>query len=275
MRNMRFTLSALAVLVFAALPLCAQKVAQLPKPTGYVDDYAAVLSSTAKADMEALCVELHNKTKAQVFVITVNTLDGEPIESYANDLFHTWKIGEKKTDRGALLLFAIKDHKYRIEVGYGLEGILNDAKVGDIGREMVPDLKASRYDNAVSTGLRGVVQVIADDSKVQLDALNAIPATTGSENQEALAPAPPDPPSSESVSGKFVLLLLPFVFIIGFVLFVLKIVLSTRRSGSSTGGSSFTSGSDSSSSESSSSSDDSFSGGDGGDSGGGGASGSW
>ena len=231
MRNTRSIIAALAVLVFAALPLCAQKVAQLPKPTGYVDDYADVLSPTAKTDMEALCVELHNKTKAQAFVVTVNTLDGESIESYANDLFHTWKIGEKKTDRGVLLLFAIKDHKYRIEVGYGLEGILNDAKVGDIGREMVPDLKAARYDNAARTGLHGAVQVIADDSKVQLDALNAAPAIPGSENQEALPPPPPDPPSSESPSGKFILLLLPFVFIIAFVLFIVKIVLSTRRSG--------------------------------------------
>ena len=137
MRNHRWLLYLLTILGFVALPLHAEKVAQLPKPTGYIDDYANVLSPNAKSDMEAICVELHNKTKAQIFVVTINTLDGESIEPYSNDLFHTWTIGEKKTDRGALILLAAHDHKYRIEVGYGLEGILNDAKVGDIGRAMV------------------------------------------------------------------------------------------------------------------------------------------
>ena len=114
----------------------------MPAPTGYIDDYAHVLSPSAVSDMEATARELHDKTRAQVFLVTIGTLEGEPVESFANDLFAKWKIGEKKTDRGVLLLFAIKDHKRWIEIGYGLEPILHDAKVGDIGGDMVPALRA-------------------------------------------------------------------------------------------------------------------------------------
>ncbi|MES2390943.1 MAG: TPM domain-containing protein [Acidobacteriota bacterium] len=263
----------------------AEKAATLPPPTGYVDDYAGVLTDSGKMQMEALCKELHEKTKAQVFVVTVKSLEGEAIEPFANDLFHRWKIGEKKTDRGALLLFAVADHRYRIEVGYGLEGILNDAKVGDIGREMVPGLTAGEYDSAAETGLRGVVQVIADDAKVQLDGLQAAPA-------EDAAPQPVESAPEVSVESQhpWVKWLVPLMFLGPFVGILLIILLVKRgmrrpgRDGWSTGpggiGSSGSSlGSDSSSSsfsdDSSSSSDDSFSGGNGGDSGGGGASGSW
>ena len=162
----------LLLLLAAALPSFAEKVSTTPAPTGYIDDYAQVFSADGKSNMEALCRELHDKTKAQVFVVTVNTTEGEPVETFANELFAKWKIGEKKTDRGVLMLFAIKDRKRWIEIGYGLEGILNDAKVGDIGRTMVPALKAANYDEAAQTGLRQITQVIATDAGVTLDALS-------------------------------------------------------------------------------------------------------
>jgi uncharacterized membrane protein YgcG len=78
---------------------------------------------------------------------------------------------------------AVADHKYRIEVGYGLEGILPDGKTGDIGRDMVPDLKASDYDGAVTLAVGEVAQVIADDAKITL-------------NQDSLPP-----PASPRLSG--------------------------------------------------------------------------
>ena len=173
-RMKRTTLLALLLLLLlaAALPSFAEKVSTTPAPTGYIDDYAQVFSADGKSNMEALCRELHDKTKAQVFVVTVNSTEGEPVETFANDLFAKWKIGEKKTDRGVLMLFAIKDRKRWIEIGYGLEGILNDAKVGDIGRTMVPALKVANYDEAAQTGLRQITQVIATDAGVTLDALS-------------------------------------------------------------------------------------------------------
>jgi uncharacterized protein len=276
----RTTLLALFLLLLlptAALPSFAEKVSTTPAPTGYIDDYAQVFSADGKSDMETLCRELHDKTKAQVFVVTVNTTEGEPVETFANELFAKWKIGEKKTDRGVLMLFAIKDRKRWIEIGYGLEGILNDAKVGDIGRTMVPALQAANYDEAAQTGLRQITQVIATDAGVSLDALSIT-----AQEESAPAPVTGPPPSSESLSPFRWLFLVPFLLPILFFIFIFSIVVRAARrralmGGSSSGyigGSSF----DSSSSDSFSSSSDSgsdFGGGDGGSSGGGGAGGDW
>ena len=78
------------------------------------------------------------------------------------------EMGKKGSDRGVLVLLAVDDHKYRIDVGYGLEGILNDAKVGDIGRAMVPALRAQDYDSAILGAVGRVAQVIATDAHVTL-----------------------------------------------------------------------------------------------------------
>jgi uncharacterized protein len=268
----------LILLLPAALPSFAEKVSTTPAPTGYIDDYAHVFSADGKSNMENLCRELHEKTKAQVFVVTVNTTEGEPVETFANELFAKWKIGEKKTDRGVLMLFAIKDRKRWIEIGYGLEGILNDARVGDIGRTMVPALKVSNYDEAAETGLRQITQVIATDAGVTLDALS-----TPSQEETAPAPVTGPPPSSESLSRFRWLFLVPFLIPILVFIFIFSAIFKVARrrallGGSSgySGGSSFGSsdtGSDSFGSSSDSGSD--FSAGDGGSSGGGGAGGDW
>lgn len=270
-------LSPVFLLLLVAVPLAiAEKVATIPAPTGYIDDYAGVISAPAKIDMEDLARELHDKTKAQVFLVTIKTLEGEPVETFANELFAKWKIGEKKTDRGVLLLFAINDHKRWIEVGYGLEGILNDAKVGDIGREMVPDLKAARYDEATKIGLQEISQVIATDSGISLGALaNNIQA-------EATAPAPVtgSPPSSASLSSaSWIFFLFPFAFILIFVFVIWRIVYAVRKGILTGGGHGYdgvsTFGSSDSIGASTDSGGDSFGGGDGGSSGGGGAGGDW
>jgi uncharacterized protein len=78
------------------------------------------------------------------------------------------KIGQKGTDRGLLIFLAVDDHKRQIITGYGLEGILPDGKVGDIGREMVPDLRANDYDGAVTLAVTEAAQVIAADAKITL-----------------------------------------------------------------------------------------------------------
>jgi len=279
----RTTLLALFLLLLlpAALPSFAEKVSTTPAPTGYIDDYAQVFSADGKSNMETLCRELHDKTKAQVFVVTVNTTEGEPVETFANELFAKWKIGEKKTDRGALMLFAIKDRKRWIEIGYGLEGILNDAKVGDIGRTMVPALQSANYDEAAQTGLRQITQVIATDAGVTLDALS------NSTEAEPTAPAPVTgpPPSSESLSPFRWLALIPFFIpLLVFIFIFATIVRAARRRALLSGSSGYSGGSGFGSSESGSGSSDfgsssdggsDFGGGDGGSSGGGGAGGDW
>ena len=80
----------------------------------------------------------HSQANAQVAILTVHSLDGDDAADYANQVEDLWRMGKKGSDRGVLILLAVDEHKYRIDVGYGLEGILPDGKLGDIGRAMVP-----------------------------------------------------------------------------------------------------------------------------------------
>lgn len=156
--------------IFPAALAHAETVKDLPTPSGYVNDFAGVLSSTTKSQLEALCTQVDQQAHTQVAVVTIKTLNDEPIDQFANDLFVKWGIGAKGTDKGVLLLFAIQDRRYRIEVGYGVEGILPDGKVGDIGRTMVPYLRQGDYNSAVSLGTVQVAKVIAADAGVTLTA---------------------------------------------------------------------------------------------------------
>jgi uncharacterized protein len=151
----------------------AEKIADI-RPQGFVTDLAGVIDPDTKAKLETLCAEVQQKTGAQIAVVTVNSLDGETKEDYSADLYKHLGVGSKQNSRGALLLLAPKERQYRIEVGYGLEPVINDARAGDIGREMVPDLKQQDYSAAVLLGTTRIAQLIAADKGVQL---NGIPAT--------------------------------------------------------------------------------------------------
>jgi uncharacterized protein len=165
-----FPLMVAALLVVSPIAARAQRVDDLPKPTDYVSDDAQVLSPGTIARLDSICSQLdHSQANAQIAVVTVHTLDGEDAADYANQLEDKWKMGRKGSDRGVLVLLAVDDHKRRIDVGYGLEGILPDGKLGDIGREMVPYLRASDFDSAVSLAVGEIAQVIAADAKVTLD----------------------------------------------------------------------------------------------------------
>ena len=97
-------------------------------PTGYVNDFAEILSTETRASLEELLSSTDASTSAQVAVVTIKSLDGDTIENYAEKLFQEWGIGQKGKDNGVLLLVAVDDRKVRIEVGYGLEGALTDAE---------------------------------------------------------------------------------------------------------------------------------------------------
>jgi uncharacterized protein len=231
--------------------------------------------------LEGLCREVHEKTRAQVFFVTVKTLDGVAVTTFANELFAKWKIGEKKTDRGVLVLLATGDHKYWIEVGYGYEGILNDAKVGDIGRAMVPALKASNFDEAAKIEVRGVSKVIAADSGVTLAGLEEGRDTPVEASSQGGTPTPPDGIGRSSAGPIWPLVVFP-IFFVGLFVLVIWGVVRNRARGIGSGGGYFPPGGTGSGGSSggdgggsSSGGGDSFSGGDGGSSGGGGAGGSW
>src|SRR5258707_9620185 len=162
---------AVVLLIFApSVVLTAESVSSLPAPTGYVNDFAGVLSQSSKYNLENLCTQVDRQAHAQIAVVTIKTLDNDqPIDEFATALEDKWKVGKKGTDRGVLMLVVMNPRKYRIEVGYGLEGILNDAKVGDIGRAMVPSLSQGDYNTGITLGVQQIARIIAADAGVTLN----------------------------------------------------------------------------------------------------------
>jgi uncharacterized protein len=196
-----FRLLPAALFLIFAFCCQAQSVDSLPKPTDYVSDYAHVLSPESIAQLDSICAQLdHSQANSQIAVVTVQSLNGDDAADYANELEDKWKMGKKGSDKGVLVLLAVGDHKYRIDVGYGLEGILNDAKVGDIGREMVPYLRSGDYDSAVTLAVGQVAQVIATDAHVTL-------------TNQPVPEAQPEPQQRSSpVLGKLILLVFLLLF---------------------------------------------------------------
>jgi uncharacterized protein len=138
------------------------------QPTGYVIDLAGVIKPDTKAQLEAMCLELEQKTGAQLAIVTVKSLDGNSIEQYASDLYKHLGIGAKKDDRGILLLIAPNDRKYRPEIGYGLEPVINDARAGDAGRLMVPYFRAGDFSGGISAAAWQLANYVAGDKGVTL-----------------------------------------------------------------------------------------------------------
>lgn len=144
-------------------------IRNLPRPENYVNDFAGVLSPQTRQSLDLLCAQLDQKAHAQIAVVTVPSLEGDPIDEFATALEEKWKVGTKGTDRGLLLILAIREHKWRIEVGYGLEGVLPDGRVGPIGRAMVPYLRQGNYDLAVSQAVGSLAGIVAADAGVNLE----------------------------------------------------------------------------------------------------------
>jgi len=155
-------------LVALAVAVCAETISQL-RPTGYVNDFAGVLSPATIAQLNDICQQLDTKAQAQVAVVTIKSLDGADIFDYSVQLYQKWGIGQKGKDRGVLILLAVADRKYYINTGYGLEGILPDGKVGGFGREAVPLLRQNDYNGALLLLTSRIADVIAQDAGVKID----------------------------------------------------------------------------------------------------------
>ncbi len=149
------------VLALVGPAMRGETVAGLPAPTGYVNDFAGVLTPETRQSLEDLCTQVDQQAHAQIAVVTVKSIDADKsgevptIEEFATALEDKWKVGQKGTDRGVLMIFVMKPPPVhgRIEVGYGLEGILHDGKVGDIGRAMKPILVSGDINQGVSLGV--------------------------------------------------------------------------------------------------------------------------
>lgn len=176
----------LAIVLLVSFLSYAEPVSKL-RPTDYVNDFAHVLDDATVSKLDSICQQIDHEAKAQIAVVTVRTLDGSDLESYAVQLFKQWGIGSKASDHGVLILVATEDHRYRIEVGYGLEPILPDGKVGGFGREAVPALRAGDFGRAIYLMTVRVAQVIADDAHIQLR-VDAPPASAPREAEPQASP---------------------------------------------------------------------------------------
>ena len=153
-----------------ALPVeAAPKIPPVPTRDIYAQDYANVLSKETESRINRLSTELQSRTGAQIAVVTIPTLEGEAIEEYSLALFRKWGIGDRKKNNGVLILVAVAEKKSRIEIGYGLEGALPDAKTGRIQDEaMRPGIEAEDYNAALLNGYKAVWQEVAKEYEQQL-----------------------------------------------------------------------------------------------------------
>jgi uncharacterized protein len=214
----------LFILLLCVSSARAEQVKNL-KPQGYVNDFAGVLSLDAKSKLTALCKEVDEKAHAQIAVVTISSLEGETVEQFSLDLATAWGVGPKQSARGVMLLLAPTDRKYRVEVGYGLEPILPDGKVGGFGREAVPFLRQNDYSSAVLLFTQRIASVIADDQKVTLDANLTVAAPQPESNN------PPAP------GGNWVGIIILLIFILFPVLsFILRVFFGIGGSRGSPGG---------------------------------------
>jgi len=201
----------IVIFLLVLLPLAgwAEKISDI-RPQGYVTDLAGVINPATRQKIELLATEVEQKTGAQIAVVTVNSLEGMTRDEYAVELFKHLGVGARGKDKGVLILIAPKDRQYKIEVGYGLEPVINDARAGDVGRQMVPDLRKGDYSAAALTAVAGVAQLIAADAGVTLTGMP----------QRASRPKTREAPWW-----------LPFVLFFGFFLLVKALAKSGGRRG--------------------------------------------
>ncbi|RJQ56534.1 MAG: TPM domain-containing protein [Nitrospiraceae bacterium] len=261
----RYKLFILILLIFSfalAVPSHAE-VAVPDKPYNHVVDLAGIINDDIEAGLNQYLLELEQKTTAQFVVLTVQGLEGAPLEEFSINIAHNkWKLGQKGKDNGVLLLVSLQDREYRFETGYGLEGILPDSLAGSIGRQyLVPYFRQGDYSQGIFAASLAVINVIAADAGVEITGMPEIKAR--GEGREARGKKP-------TITG----LLFPILFFIviaylfirhpRLLLFLLAMNMlgGGRRSGWG-GGGGFGGGGGS------------FGGGGGGGFGGGGASGGW
>ena len=236
-------------LLYTALAVFA---VNFPALTGRIVDQENIIPAETRSAIEPKLADLKAKSGIQLVVVTVTSLEGQEVEPYANELFRSWKLGEKAKNNGVLLLVAPNERRVRIEVGYGLEGTLTDALTKVIiTNAITPRFKAGDFSGGISRGIDDIITVLTTDASewqkrpsLRLD------------NQQTTDPA------TWLLIAALIALVTLLIVSPGFRWLFLNLVLNILvSSGGSRSGGGYSSGGG-------------FSGG-GGSSGGGGASGSW
>jgi len=140
------------------------------QPQGYLSDFANVVPEASRAPLEAYCAAVEHSTGAQIALVTIPSLEGEPIEDVANTIFRAWGVGQKGKDEGIMMLVAVEDRRDRLEVGYGLEPILPDGLAGSILRQMRPALRQGDYGDAMLAAAETIGSAIAQAKHVTIAA---------------------------------------------------------------------------------------------------------
>ncbi|MBA3030367.1 MAG: TPM domain-containing protein [Desulfobacteraceae bacterium] len=258
----KFSRTAFMILLFlAGLALDCLAGVNLPaSPPRYVVDMAGVIEDSVESKLNRYLQELEQKTTAQMIVLTLPSLEGAEIRDFALNLVHDkWKLGQAGKDNGILLLVAVNDRKYTIEVGYGLEGVIPDSLAGEIARRyLVPYFKQKDYSNGIYAGSLVLANTIAKDAGVIISSMIEV---IGGDSKETRRKS--SGPFSKIITGLLLLFGL-YMFIRHPRAFITMLLLSSmggggRRGDGFGGGGGF----------------GGFGGGGGGEFGGGGASGSW
>jgi uncharacterized protein len=151
----------LIALLFVAPRKAVGEEGTFPNPVGFVNDFAGIIPERERDEIESLCADLERRTTVEIAVVTLKSTGSIPIEDYANELFNRWGIGKKGKDNGVLILVAVDDRKVRIEVGYGLEPILTDARAGDIIRHVLaPEFRRGDFGKGLLSAVRYIGELV-------------------------------------------------------------------------------------------------------------------
>ena len=165
-KNVYRAVLAAFLLAFALVAHAAAADLSFPPLTGRVVDDAGILSDDAKTRLTAMSQALEDKTKNQLVVVTLKSLEGQTIEQYGYQLGRHWGIGQKKENNGLLLIIVPSSHDVRIEVGYGLEGTMTDAQSKlIIENVMIPDFRRGDYNAGALAGAASILQVFGVETK--------------------------------------------------------------------------------------------------------------
>jgi len=177
MRKIKIDKISLAVLIalFLLQVLSLGKETSFPQPVGYVNDFAHLLSSSDVTRLTGLITELERKTTSEIAIVMLESIPEGDIEGYAVDLFEAWGIGKKDEDNGLLILVSVGEHLVRIEVGYGLEGIITDGLAGEVIRQKIaPKFQQGNFGEGLFNGTAALANLIAVEKGVKLVALNSL-----------------------------------------------------------------------------------------------------
>lgn len=210
---MRTILRCCQLLAFLTCFASAIDLASLQRQ-GYVSDFAGVVDAGSRETIDRYCARVEKATGAQIALVTIPSLEGVPVEQFANDLFRRWGVGRKDVDDGVLLLLAVRDRQSRLEVGRGLEPFITDGTSGALLREMRPELRENRYGPALLVAAQSLGERIAKSKGVRIGS-----------DVPPVRRAPEFGPAD-----------IPWPIVFGGILLLLWLARSGRRSGGGGGG---------------------------------------